>query len=237
MVDVFAAIDKIFIVNLPERSDRRRQMDKQLRKLGLSLQSDKVELFAAVKPDAVLNWPSLGARGCFMSHYQIIRLAQERNYQTVLILEDDCDFVDDFVTHWQSLGPGLQQIAWDVAYPGHILELAPAAKAQWQGGERSIGLTHCYLLNRSAIASLLSFLDDVMARPAGHPLGGPQHYDGALNTFYFQYPEIQVVVANPSIAFQRRSKSDVSTGRFDSIPVIGWILSLLRTLRYQLTGK
>lgn len=237
MTDAFATIDRIFIINLPERSDRRRQMDKQLRKLGLSLQSDKVELFAAIKPDAVLDWPSLGARGCFMSHYQIIRLAQERNYKTVLILEDDCDFVDDFMRHWQSLGSQLSQRDWGMAYPGHILKLDATPSAHWQERQASIGLTHCYLLNHLAVPSLLEFLDDVLARPAGHPLGGPQHYDGALNTFYFQYPEIRVMVANPSLAFQRRSKSDVTTGRFDSIPVIAWVMSLLRALRYRATGK
>ena len=84
---------------------------------------------------------------------------------------------------------------------------------------------------------LLEFLETVMARPAGHPLGGPQHYDGALNTFYFQYPDVKVVVAEPSIAFQRRSRSDISTGRFDAMPVIGRLIALYRALRYRFTGR
>lgn len=236
MPDACSGIDKIFIINLAERSDRRRQMQRQLRKLGLSLQDPKVELFAAVRPDAQLDWPSLGARGCFQSHYQIIRAAHERGLQTVMVLEDDCDFIDDVMACWPALLQGLQETPWDIAYPGHPLTPATGAVA-WRATRESIGLAHCYMVHRSIMPSLLDFLETVMARPAGHPLGGPQHYDGALNTFYFQYPETRVVVAEPSIAFQRRSRSDISTGRFDSIPLIRRLIAYYRAVRYRMTGR
>ncbi|MEK6787580.1 MAG: glycosyltransferase family 25 protein [Pseudomonadota bacterium] len=236
MPDLFGGIDKVFIINLVERSDRRRQMQRQLRKLGLSLQDSRVELFAAARPDAQLDWPSLGARGCFQSHYQIIRNAYDRGLQAVMVLEDDCDFIDAVMTFWPALSSSLQTLDWDIAYPGHPLPASDMA-GEWRATRESIGLAHCYIVNRSVMPVLLEFLETVMARPAGHPLGGPQHYDGALNTFYFQYPDVKVVVAEPSIAFQRRSRSDISTGRFDAMPVIGRLIALYRALRYRFTGR
>jgi len=235
MSEVLGGIDKVFIINLVERSDRRRQMQRQLRKLGLTLQDERVEVFAASRPDAQMGWPSLGARGCFESHYRIIRQAFDRGLQRIMVLEDDCDFIDAVMTYWPALLGNLQSLEWDIAYPGHPLPSAGAA-GTWRATRESIGLAHCYLVSRSVMPELLGFLETVMARPPGHPLGGPQHYDGALNTFYFQYPQVKVVVAEPSIAFQRRSRSDISTGRLDAMPIIGGLIALYRALRYRLTG-
>ena len=236
MADVFSGIDKIFIINLVERGDRRRQMQRQLRKLGLSLQDSRVEIFAASRPDSQQDWPSLGARGCFQSHYQIIRNAFDRGLQAIMVLEDDCDFIDSVMTCWPALQQNLQTMDWDIAYPGYPLPPS-GATGEWRATRESIGLAHCYMVNRSVMPVLLEFLETVVARPAGHPLGGPQHYDGALNTFYFQYPDVKVVVAEPSIAFQRRSRSDISTGRFDAMPVIGRLIAVYRMLRYRFTAR
>lgn len=236
MPELAHGMDKLFIINLPERADRRRQMQRQLRKLGLSLQHPLVEVFPACRPAEALDWPTLGTRGCFISHYEVIRAAQARGYQRILVLEDDCDFVDDVASHWPRLMQALAGREWDVAYPGHPQSSGEGATG-WRPLSGPMQLAHCYLVHGRVMPALLAFLEAVMARPAGHPLGGPQHYDGALNMFYAQHPEVGVLLAEPCVAFQRRSRSDISTGRLDTVPVLGRLIAWYRVVRYWLTGR
>lgn len=76
-------IDKIFYINLDKREDRKTEIDNELKNYGLY---DKVERIAAV------HTPGQGILGCTMSHLHAIKLAKERNYSNVLILEDDFHF-------------------------------------------------------------------------------------------------------------------------------------------------
>jgi GR25 family glycosyltransferase involved in LPS biosynthesis len=82
----------IFVINLEERKDRLESVTKELGDL-------QWERYNAVRPDfnEIPHWfrpeetPGYrrGAYGCMMSHYNIIKIAKERNYKRVLILEDD----------------------------------------------------------------------------------------------------------------------------------------------------
>jgi GR25 family glycosyltransferase involved in LPS biosynthesis len=76
-------IEHIFYINLAHRIDRRSEMEQELEKMGLI---HKAERF-----DAVLMKP--GAFGCGYSHIGALKLAKERGYKNVLILEDDFMFV------------------------------------------------------------------------------------------------------------------------------------------------
>ena len=75
-------IDKIFYINLDKRTDRREQIEAELSKMGL-----EGERFPAV------HTPSSGIVGCGYSHLGVLKLAKERGYRNVLILEDDFEFV------------------------------------------------------------------------------------------------------------------------------------------------
>ena len=73
-------IDKIFYINLDKRTDRRDEIEYELAKCGI-----KAERFTGIyyKPGIV---------GCGKSHLAVIKLAKERGYKNVLILEDDFTF-------------------------------------------------------------------------------------------------------------------------------------------------
>ncbi len=243
MVDVFAnafpGLDGIYVINLAERDDRRREMAEQFAKLGISWSTPQVKLYTAVRPDSVGDWPSLGAKGCFTSHYEIIRQAFDQQMSNVLILEDDCDFSQEAPTRLASQLQHLNQSAWDIAYLGHTV--TPAADDQilegWFQTRQPIPQTHCYLVNRSIMPALLNFCEQVMQRPGGHPDGGPQHYDGALNTFFFQNPGCVVKLSAPSMGEQRSSRSDISTGRMDQLPVMRTVWNTLRTVKKRLSKR
>ena len=75
-------IEKIFYINLDKRTDRREQIEAELAKMGL-----EGERYPAI------STPHSGIIGCGYSHLNVIRLAKERGYRNVLILEDDFEFV------------------------------------------------------------------------------------------------------------------------------------------------
>lgn len=74
-------IPMVFYINLDHRTDRKEALEKELVELGLPF-----ERFHAIKHE-------FGAVGCSKSHLAILKLAKERKYPRVLILEDDFTFV------------------------------------------------------------------------------------------------------------------------------------------------
>ena len=75
-------IDHIFYINLDKRTDRRENIEKQLQKMELV-----GERYAAI------HTPHSGIIGCSFSHLNVLKLAKERGYKNVLILEDDFEFL------------------------------------------------------------------------------------------------------------------------------------------------
>lgn len=75
-------ISKIIYINLDKRVDRREHIEKELNDFGLSY-----ERFAAIETQG------FGIVGCGLSHLQVFKIAKERNYENILILEDDFTFL------------------------------------------------------------------------------------------------------------------------------------------------
>jgi GR25 family glycosyltransferase involved in LPS biosynthesis len=76
-------IDKIFIINLAERQDRWIDIMEEMEEFQVPL--DRIERFNAIKHEK-------GYMGCTMSHLSCLKIAKERRYNNVLILEDDFSF-------------------------------------------------------------------------------------------------------------------------------------------------
>jgi len=106
-------IDKIFIINLENRTDRKAQSLGEMMKQGIP--EDEYEFFKANRPslEDVFSWNSnycgyvqkdvrvskfdgyrIGCLGCLCSHAEVCKLALSRGYKNVLILEDDVEFTD-----------------------------------------------------------------------------------------------------------------------------------------------
>src|ERR1700759_1624099 len=94
--------DAIYINNLASRPDRRAQMRSQLRRVGLDPDAPPVTFFDAVRPDTAAGFPTLGARGCFLSHLGVLRDAHAAGHRRILVLEDDLNFADDFARRFAS---------------------------------------------------------------------------------------------------------------------------------------
>jgi len=70
-----------FYINLDRRTDRRIEAEKEFADMGLM-----VERFQAIEytPTAI---------GCNLSHLAVLKLARERGYPSVMIFEDDFQFL------------------------------------------------------------------------------------------------------------------------------------------------
>lgn len=77
-------IDKIIYINLPHREDRKQEIEQELILFDLL---ENAERFPAIYT------PGRGILGCTQSHLTVIKMAKERNYKNVLILEDDFYFI------------------------------------------------------------------------------------------------------------------------------------------------
>ena len=77
-------IDRIFYINLDHRADRRAEIENELDAKGLSY-----ERFPAVRHETI------GGVGCGRSHVGVLRLAKERGYKRILVLEDDFIFTTE----------------------------------------------------------------------------------------------------------------------------------------------
>ena len=70
-----------FYINLDRRTDRRELVEEEFKRIGL-----EVERFPAVEYTP-------GTIGCNLSHIEVLKLAKARGYESVMIFEDDFEFL------------------------------------------------------------------------------------------------------------------------------------------------
>lgn len=226
--------DRAYVVNLPERTDRRQAVELELKKAGMPLTHGKVEVFPAYRPIDAGGFPSIGARGCFQSHLAILQRAQAERLNNVLVMEDDLTISEKFVAAQGALVERLRQNDWGFVYIGHTQAIGNDT-ITLQPFSDALITTHCYGVNAVIFDRLLAFLDELQHRPPGHPSGGPMHLDGAYSTFRAQNPDILTLIAAPSLAGQRSSRSDVAPNRlYDRLPIVKQLVGMARTGRQWL---
>ena len=94
-----------FYINLNERTDRKKNVEKELINAGFT----NVTRFNAIK---VKN----GKVGCSMSHLKCIEKAKELNYDSIVIVEDDIQFIQPNIFKMQinDFFKKHSQTNWDV---------------------------------------------------------------------------------------------------------------------------
>ena len=205
--------DKVYIINLPHRADRREEIEVQLKRVGLALNHPKVTLFNAIKPDEVGEFPSIGAKGCFLSHLGVLKDAQLKQFEQILIFEDDLDLSKNFIEHSVKVLHSLIKNDWDIFYGDYRPdEPIVSDNNPTKSISREFGLaTTSFLgIKNSIISPLVDFFEQILTRPSGHPLGGQMHVDGAYNFFRENYSACTTIISTPKLGFQRSSRSDIA---------------------------
>lgn len=199
--------DRIAIINLPERGDRRRELRRELAALGTEVDGQRVRFIEAIRPAEAAGFPSIGAHGCFLSHLKTLRQARDEGVQRLLVLEDDVMFT----AAMRAAGDLLETLKapdWRIAYLGH--QLPPLSGAQrWLECREPMQCLHAYALQAEVLPGLIEYLEACLQRAPGDPAGGPMHVDGAVSMWRLARPEQRTLRSSRSLAGQRSSRSDI----------------------------
>src|SRR5271163_735362 len=223
-----------YIINLPERRDRRKAILGELERVGMPLSPGKVELFPAVKPKERLGFPNIGVRGCFLSHYQILTDALRRNLANVLIVEDDLMISPQLQSYWKLILAELESQDWGIVYLGHIEKVPESSPPRLVPFNQPVITSHFYAVNGAVIPRLIEYLALVQTREEGDPLGGPMHLDGALTMFRQANPDVLTLIAYPNLGKQRPSRSNINCPWYERLPVVQQAADLGRLVRDRL---
>jgi len=114
---LFDRFDKVYLVNLDRRPDRLENFKKQVEKYNLG----NYERISAVDGLTINlfdfgNKLKSGELGLVLTNLQIIKDAKLKKYKNILILEDDCEFLDEVekIEDYFKVLPS----DWDMLYMG-----------------------------------------------------------------------------------------------------------------------
>lgn len=164
--------DKIFIINLPRRIDRKKNMINFFNLLNINQnQYEFIEAFDGINHDIQSQYiekkksnqnysiVTSGHFACLLSHIKAISLAKSRGYKQVMILEDDV-FTDSFdlVNKLNSI----QVPDFDLLYLGGIMSKKKIFTKHWawSGGTNIMG-AYGYILSSSLFDIILNELKNL----------------------------------------------------------------------------
>ena len=202
------SFDRVRIINLADRADRRREMTEQLDRIGGT--TPNVSFYEAHRPSERGEFESIGARGCFESHLAVLRSAHDDKVQSLLLLEDDFDFTRDGVARAELLLPQLRELPWDFFYGAHVLPTNDRTGFVEIPAEEPILTASFVAFSGRVIPEIVDFMEAMAKRPAGSPDYGPMHVDGAYTTFRHLNPQFATFAVFPPFGRQRSSRSDIT---------------------------
>jgi glycosyl transferase family 25 len=185
--------NNIYCINLDKRTDRWEKFLAEIKQINL----ENVNRFSAIDGNNIINGTNLlnGELGVLLSHYELIKLAKEKNFDNILILEDDVVF-----THTASkLDEYMEKIPqnWDFIYFGgnHIYGREPQ-----KINDKVIKLNHTVALQCIAIKNTMY---DVILEVLGKKKKQVDAYYADLQKPFNAYG------VKPNIAIQREDYSDI----------------------------
>lgn len=234
---MFDGMGEVFIINLPERTDRLRQMTAELHKVGQ--RTGKV--WKAHKPEDAGPFPTIGTRGCFMSHLAVIMSNEKKASAGFVLLEDDLDFAGDARERFQAIMSDLKERVpnWGMFYGAHANVPTKGGGLYEEIAPDVPVLTASFVCFNGWLLPYLSvYLYNMLGRPAGDPDGGPMHVDGAYGWFRRAHPEVRTFVATPVLGWQRPSRTDIHELKwFDRTPVVRDVVSAARSAKRLTTPR
>jgi len=235
---IFERFEQVRIINLPERADRRRAVERELAAVGVREFPAHMRCFPALRPPPRAPGEQ-GPNGALLSHREAIRQALAEGAHSLLILEDDVFFrrpKSDVITRTLR---AMEMEPWDLIYLGYLepmdTQLEGTPLARWPG--RVIGGHFCGM-RRPFMEAILRFMDGFGAPDKSGEVLNPTHRDGAFNLFVERHPEFIRVLANPCLAGQRSSRTDLHTlGLADRLPGLRQATGVLRELKNRFSRR
>lgn len=189
--------DKIYLINLPHRTDRLRIAKQQFIKAGI----ERYIVFPAIDARKLklkgTTEDNQGLIGCFMSHYFILQEAILNGYKRLTIFEDDIILVNDFKEKFEE---GIKQVPdkWQMLYLGYYER---TGKGKIQVSEnitipKNTWGTHAYMVQNNGIKIMYDNLQTIRT-----------HIDIQINEDIV--PKMYSYCISPAICHQSGIKSDI----------------------------
>ncbi|KAF0548460.1 procollagen galactosyltransferase 1 [Gigaspora margarita] len=162
--------DRIFVVHLDRRTDRRERLNEIASYHGLEF-----DYISAITKDDEQILRKYGSadmspsqKACYLSHYFIYKQIIDRGYNSVLILEDDADFELNITAAMADIHRDLPA-SWEMLYVGHCFE---GVGGQVGKGSQVHRLhksvfpmcTHAYAVSHSGARKLINLIDPLIPR-------------------------------------------------------------------------
>lgn len=162
--------DNIFIINLVKRADRKEEMIKKLELANIT-KYEFIEAIDGMNPEIIgkfnmaksnPDFPIVtsGHYACLLSHINAIKLAKERDYNTIMILEDDVYFCNEFLLKLDNL----QVCQYDMLYLGGITSKKKLFFDDWilNSSNNKIMGAYGYMLKCHMFPTILEKLEKLM---------------------------------------------------------------------------
>lgn len=229
--------DCVYIINLPDREDRRKEMVEQLESIGDDPAAKNLVFFPAIRPVTPDGFPSAGARGCFLSHLAVLKDAQSNNHKKILILEDDCNFSKILRLQQRRFSEIVSAENWHFLYGGligaeKIREADVLLGTEEIPPQKPIMGAHFIAMTKLATSVTAKYLTEILDRAPGDPAGGPMHVDGAYSWVRKDHIDLRTLMLTPHAVYQRSSRTDIHPHTWlDKTPFIRSGVRLARRLK------
>lgn len=189
--------EKIYLINLPHRTDRLRIAKQQFEKVGVTMPV----IFPAIDARKLklrgTTEENQGLIGCFMSHYFILQEALLNGYKSITVFEDDILLVNNFK---EKLQAGLNEVPekWQLLYLGYY-ERTGQAKIQVSENitiPKNTWGTHAYMVQGDGIKIMYENLQTIRT-----------HIDIQIGEDIV--PKMYTYCISPAICHQSGIKSDI----------------------------
>jgi GR25 family glycosyltransferase involved in LPS biosynthesis len=231
-------LTQVRIIHLRNRVDRYTVLVRELANVGLDINDDRVQITDAICCSDDNAFPSPSVFGSFLSHLKTLREAHDKQYRSILVLEDDAIFRSFFSSEdfQKQLVDTLSAKPWDICYFGHpVTNLLKTQPKGLINTNLIFRWSHCYAVHQRILPELIAYLEATMERPAGHPEGGKMYFDGALSMFRERSPNVVTLISNPTFSIQRGSISTLADRRwYDKVAMLQLPLNLVRAIRDEL---
>jgi hypothetical protein len=183
----------VFVINLDKRPDRWSDIQVEFKDWN-------IERVSATEFNP-------GWKGCTLSHIKCLELANQRNYDWILIVEDDCVLTPDTLNRFKNLLPTLwnRRSDWDVFVGGASLYRGVPWKTVSMNPRlyevKSTG-THFTLLHKDSYKSILN-------RIPKNPSEMHNQGTDCIDTWY-RFNNVRIWTTAPFLAFQKANFSNLS---------------------------
>lgn len=200
-------VDKVFVINLPHRTDRIKQFDFYAKKHnfdyevfpafdGKKLISQDFEYDGIKVGNPYMNESYFkGNVGCLISHLNLIKYCESMGFESIMVFEDDCGFVDDFNNRLDNLMTKVDD-DWKMLYFGGSLFEVDDEFDSYISVSKVL-TTHSYMVKRDVFKSIIeNFLEKI--------------FTSEVDVCYSDlHKKIKTYLAMPFLTFQSEGYSDI----------------------------